>query len=86
MRAKFFAMTQATPAVDPRAIVASFQYYLRREGGLAKRAEFIDLLEAHLADRGFLSDMDSLLRSGLEYDPRQAGDCVKKKLLSLLPE
>jgi hypothetical protein len=30
--------------------------------------------------------MDQLLRVGAEYDPQQAGACVKAKLLSLLPK
>jgi hypothetical protein len=29
---------------------------------------------------------NSLLRAGITYDPQQAGDYVKTKLLSLLPE
>ncbi len=80
-----WALTHAKPAVAPARIVESFQYYLKLEGSVAGRAEFISLLDAHLADRGFCSDMNSLLRVGISYDPQQAGDTVKTKLLSLLP-
>ena len=58
---------------------------LRMEGSVAGRSEFVALLDAHLADRGFCSDMNPLLRVGITYDPQQAGDHVKAKLLSLLP-
>jgi hypothetical protein len=55
------------------------------EGSVAGRAEFVALLDAHLADRGFCSDMNPLLRVGITYDPQQAGKYVKTNLLSLLP-
>jgi hypothetical protein len=44
------------------------------------------LPDGHLADRGFCSDMKQLLRAGIDYDPQQAGEYVKSKMLALLPE
>ncbi len=82
----FWALTRARPAVDPSAIVDSFQHYLRKEGSNAGRAEFVGILDSHLADAGFCSDMDPLLRAGIQYDPREGGECIKTKLLSLLAE
>ncbi len=82
----YWALTLAKPPVDPGAVIESFQHYLRQEGSDAGRAEFMGILESHLADRSFCSDMDQLLRVGAAYDPRMAGDYVKEKLLSLLPE
>jgi predicted nucleotidyltransferase component of viral defense system len=82
----YWALTKSKPAVDPTAVIKSFQYYLRQEGSTAGRAEFTKLLEAHLADRGFCSDMHPLLRAGVVYDPQEAGDYVKERLLSLLPD
>lgn len=79
------ALTSANPRVKPDAIIASFLYYLQQEGGSAGRDEFIAILDSHLADKGFCSDMVPLLRVGTEYDPREAGAYVKVKLLSLLP-
>ncbi len=81
----YWALTLAKPAVNPAKIIGSFQHYLKLEGSIAGRAEFISLLDAHLADRGFCSDMNPLLRAGITYDPQKAGDYVKTKLLSLLP-
>lgn len=52
----------------------------------AGRAEFVVILDSHLADRGFCSDMIQLLRGGAKYDPHEAGEYVKTKLLSLLPK
>jgi hypothetical protein len=81
----YWALTRAQPAVDPAAVVESFLHYLRQEGGTAGRAAFMGILDSHLADRGFCSDMEPLLRVGLEYDAHEAGEYVKAKLLNLLP-
>jgi predicted nucleotidyltransferase component of viral defense system len=80
------ALTLATPPVNPAAVIASFRHYLEQEGANAARVEFISILEGHLADPGFCSDMHALLRVGLTYDPQHAGQVVKSKLLSLLPD
>lgn len=69
----YWALKLAKPAVAPAKIIESFQHYLKLEGSGAGRAEFISLLDAHLADRGFCSDMNPLLRLGITYDPQQAG-------------
>lgn len=82
----YWALTLANPSINPAAIIESFQHYLRQEGNAAGRAEFVSILESHLADRGFCSDMDQLLRSGAVYDPHKAGEYVKAKLLKLLPD
>jgi predicted nucleotidyltransferase component of viral defense system len=82
----YWALTKSTSRVDPPAIIESFQHYMKQEGTKAGRAEFVGILEAHLKDRGFCSDMESLLRSGISYDPQSAGSYVKTNLLSLLPE
>ena len=82
----YWALTKSTSPVDPAAIIESFQHYMKQEGTKAGRAEFVGILEAHLKDRGFCSDMEPLLRSGISYDPQSAGRYVKANLLSLLPE
>jgi predicted nucleotidyltransferase component of viral defense system len=82
----YWALTRAKPAVIPAKIIESFQHYLKWEGSVAGRAEFVALLDAHLADRGFCSDTNSLLRVGITYDPQSAGSYIKTNLLSLLPE
>jgi predicted nucleotidyltransferase component of viral defense system len=82
----YWAITIANPAVDPAAVIESFQHYLRQEGGVAGRAEFVAILDSHLADRGFCTDMNQLLRVGEVYEPQRAGEHVKLRLLGLLPE
>ena len=82
----YWALTLAKPQVTPEAIIESFLHYLRQEGSSAKRAEFIAILDSHLADKGFCSDMTPLLRVGAKYDPQEAGEYVKAKLLNLLPK
>lgn len=82
----YWALTKATPAVDPVIVIDSFRHYLEQEGSSAARTEFLVILNSHLADRGFCNDMLPLLRVGLDYDPQKAGDLVKAKLLGLLPQ
>jgi hypothetical protein len=59
---------------------------MKQEGTKAGRAEFIGILEAHLKDRGFCSDTESLLRRGINYDPQIAGKYIIANLLRRLPE
>lgn len=80
----YWALKTAKPAVAPARIIEAFQHYLKQEGSVAGRAEFVALLDGHLTDRGFCSDMNQLLRAGINYDPQQAGNLVKSRLLSLL--
>ena len=82
----FWALTKSPTPVDPAAVIASFQHYLKQERTKAGRAEFVGILEAYLKDRGFSSDMQPLLRNGINYDPQAAGSYVKAHLLNLLPE
>jgi hypothetical protein len=82
----YWAMTKSAKPVDPAAIIESFQHYMKQEGTTAGRAEFVAILDAHLKDRGFCSDTEPLLRSGITYDPQLAGRYVKANLLSLLPD
>ncbi len=82
----YWALTKSAKPVDPVAIIESFQHYMKQEGTTAGRAEFVEILEAHLKDRGFCSDMDLLLRHGITYDPQTAGSYVKTHLLSRLPK
>ena len=82
----YWALTKSPTPVDPSAIIESFQHYMQQEGTTAGRAEFIEILEAHLLDRGFCADMGPLLRSGIIYAPQAAGKFVKANLLKLLPE
>jgi predicted nucleotidyltransferase component of viral defense system len=82
----YWALTRSPTLIDPAAIIRSFEYYLKQEGTKAGRAEFIGILEGHLKDRGFCSDMQPLLRANITYDPQTAGEYVKVHLLNLLRE
>lgn len=81
----YWALTHSAHPVDPTLVIESFQYYMKKEGTKAGRAEFIGILDARLKHRGFCSDMKSLLRRGITYDPQLAGSYVKANLLNLLP-
>lgn len=81
----YWALTKSPTPVDPAAIIASFEHYLKQEGTKAVRAEFIGILDSHLKDRGFCSDMQPLLPTDIAYDPQAAGKYIKAHLLNLLP-
>ena len=82
----YWALSADNPKVDPALVIESFLHYLSQENSTASRAEFIGILDLHLADSGFCTDMNQLLRVGLTYDPQKAGALVKERLLHLLPE
>lgn len=82
----YWALTQSANPIDPAGIIESFRFYMGQEGTKAGRDEFVGILEAHLRDRGFRSDMEPLLRHGIVYDPQVAGSYIKANLLNLLPE
>lgn len=82
----YWAMTVASvERVEPQRIIESFQHYMKLEGTVVPRDEFLGQLDIRLADRGFCSDMEPLLRAGIEYDPQLAGRHVREQLLMLLP-
>ncbi|HRI15934.1 MAG TPA: nucleotidyl transferase AbiEii/AbiGii toxin family protein [Verrucomicrobiota bacterium] len=80
----YWALTRS-PEVDPTMVIESFQHYMKLEGTTAGRLEFMEILESHLKDRGFCSDMEPLLRHGISYDPQAAGRYIRTNLLNLLP-
>jgi predicted nucleotidyltransferase component of viral defense system len=82
----YWALTKFESQIEPSAVIESFQHYMKQEGTRANREEFIGILEAHLKDRGFCSDTESLLRYGIGYDPQAAGKYVITHLLRKLPE
>jgi len=81
----YWALTNSPTPVDPAEIIESFLHYMNEEGTRAGRTEFVDILRDHLSDQGFLTDMDALLRVGIEYNPLVAGDFIIDNLLNLLP-
>ena len=81
----YWALTESRTPVNPSEVIDAFQYYMRQEGTIAWRVEFVEILKNHLRDRGFLTDMIALLRTGISYDPLVAGDYVINNLLNLLP-
>jgi len=70
----YWALTASnTASVDPGEIVRSFQHYMKLENTPVRRRDFLEQLGQRLADRGFCSDMEPLLRTGLSYDPAAGG-------------
>lgn len=77
--------TPSVMPVKPDGILEAFLHYMAMEGTQVLRDAFLEQLDLRLADRGFCSDMEPLLRTGLQYDVHVAGRLVRDKLLMRLP-
>lgn len=82
----YWALTQSPEPVDPARIIDAFQHYMEQEKSEASRDDFIAAMNIRLADKGFLTDMIPLLRTGLNYDPPAAGKYVTENLLMRIPD
>lgn len=80
----YWALTQTQ--VDTNKVIDAFTHYMKQENAKAGRDEFIGILNGHLKDQGFLTDMNPLLRTGIPYEPLAAGQYVIEHLLMLIPE
>lgn len=69
---------------DANGIVEAFRFYMRGEGTKVRAGEQAVALESRVSDPGFCSDTDVLLRTGIEYDVREAADLVQERLLKKL--
>ena len=82
----YWGLTNSSASINPSGIIDSFVFYMAKEGTVAGREEFVDILRNHLKDSGFRNDVTPLLRTGIEYDPIAAGEYIITNLLHLLPE
>ncbi len=71
--------------IDPPAVVACFLEYMRREQHDITRAQYEHNLFDKERDQAFMSDINPLLRPGLEYDARAAIALVRASLIELIP-
>lgn len=70
---------------SPEEIILCFLKYTEHNGVKIERNDLLANLEDKLSDKRFLSDVPSLLRTGLDYDHAIAFDHVSKRLLELIP-
>jgi len=70
---------------DPGRIITCFLRYIEEEGLRISRAEFEANLTAKLADVTFARDIEPLLATRAEWDPKEAGRYVREELLVRLP-
>jgi predicted nucleotidyltransferase component of viral defense system len=81
----YWALTAvASASVKPEEVIDAFAHYMQQEGTVVPRQEFLHQLDLRLADKGFCSDMQTLLRQGLVYNPAEAGRLVREELLMRL--
>jgi predicted nucleotidyltransferase component of viral defense system len=82
----YWALLNANPAVDPQAVIGSFQHYLSQEGAVPKRRDFVHALDERMANSGFRQDIVPLLRRDITFDIYEARKVLQERLLNLLPE
>jgi hypothetical protein len=72
-------------AVEGARVIEAFEWYLSNEGTSMGRREAKQLLNDKVQDKGFRSDMNTLLRPGLpSFNVEKAASCVTEELLALL--
>lgn len=69
----------------PDRIIDCFQKYIGHDGSTVSRAEFEANIASKLSSAEFLEDLQLLLPSEAEYDPREAARVVMDELISKLP-
>lgn len=75
----WYALTHADVNVDK--VIEAFKHYMNEEGNEVTQKEFLENMEKKIEDADFTGDMNGLLRSGIEYDIKQAYEFVKTNLL-----
>ena len=76
----YLALQRLDPDVEK--IIATYKAYLRADGGKVATAKEILLnLEKKMHDPLFLGDMLALLLPAIKYDPYEAYETVKNKIL-----
>ena len=75
----YHAITKTNANTD--RIVAAWKRYMQEEGNRVSQTEYLDNMERKMADKDFLGDTRSLLRTGLHYDVEEAYEFVKRELL-----
>ncbi len=73
------------PDASTDDLLASFDAYMRFGDTPVSRAQFEANMNAKMRDEGFLSDMEPLLRSEIEYDNQMAWRAVQEQIVSRLP-
>jgi hypothetical protein len=63
-----------------------FGKYMEHGKGRIRRRDLLANLEEKLLDRRFTTDIASLLRTGLAYDPAMAFELISEKIIPLIPD
>jgi predicted nucleotidyltransferase component of viral defense system len=71
---------------DPEQIIDCFLKYMEHGGRKIGRKDLELNLQEKLSDSRFLTDVPSLIRTGLEYNYNTACEIVVDKLVSLVPD
>lgn len=79
----FHARTGA--GFDAARTIEAFNHYMAGERKYVKRADFDDSFDERMKNPAFRTDMETLLRSDLDYDVDEAAAWVRTNLLNRLP-
>jgi len=72
------------PEFDPDLLVEAFEKYMAFGGTPVTRAQFEANMATKMVDPPFLTDVHALLRTGVEYDPREAWARVRQTIVTRL--
>jgi predicted nucleotidyltransferase component of viral defense system len=79
----WYAVTQNREA-EPERIVTAFTSIMATEQHPVSRKQYVNNMEKKIRDTTFRKDMAGLVSSGVEYDPEQAWELVKRELVNRL--
>lgn len=82
----YWALIRSHPAVNTANVIKAFEHYLKREGTVPRRSDFLQALDHRMANRGFRQDIIPLLRKGITFNIDEARTIVQERLLNQLPE
>ena len=75
----WYAMNNAD--VNTERVIKAFKHYMSEEGNKITQKDFIENMEKKIEDVDFMGDMNGLLRSGIEYEIKEAYEFVRTNLL-----
>ena len=78
----WYALSQTQ--ADSTKIIEAFTIYLAKEGNRITKKQFLRNMDLKMKETEFMDDIEGLLRPGLEFNPEEAYELVKSKIIEQL--
>lgn len=75
----WYALKQT--GIESSKILEAWNFYMKQEGHIVSKQEFIDNMKKKTTDKEFTNDMQGLLRPELHYDTQEAYKYIEMELL-----